>query len=300
MSDVKQAPGRALLFVVAAYAGALGVAWTVALALPQLHPLYRILAADLAATAVVFAFSVAFDNSSFYDPYWSVAPLVIAPFLVGVGTGWQGERELLVTGLVWLWGLRLTWNWLQGWQGLRHEDWRYADFRARGKPVYWAVSLTGFHLMPTLMVFLGCFGLYPALVEPTQPLGWLDLVAVVVTFGAVLIETVADLQLHEFAKVKQPGEIMARGLWAFSRHPNYFGEVAFWWGVWLLGVAANPTMALWTLAGPVAMTFLFLVVSIPLIDKRSKARRPGYAEHIQRVSRLVPWFPKAALPPGKG
>lgn len=284
---------RAFLLVAGAYLAGLGAAIAVASALPHVHPLLTVLAADLAATLVVFAFSRAFDNSSFYDPYWSVAPLVIAPYLVlRSEAGWTA-RAILVVAAVAFWGARLTWNWASGWQGLGHEDWRYADMRSKGR-AYWPISFVGFHFMPTLMVFLGCFGLYPALVAPARPLGLLDLLAAAVAVGAVVIEAVADAQLHRFCAEKKPGEILSRGLWRLSRHPNYFGEVLFWWGVWLLGVAAAPGEALWTFAGPVAMTGLFVFISVPLLDKRSLERRPGYAEHMKRVSALVPWFPRKA------
>ena len=279
----------ALAFVAGAYLAALGVAWGVAHAMPQVHPLWAVLAADLAGTVVVFAFSVAFNNSSFYDPYWSVAPLFIAPFLVARSGLPISPRAVLVVALVYLWGLRLTYNWMRGWEGLKHEDWRYSDFRTKAPRAYWLVSFVGFHSMPTMMVFLGCFGLCPALAAPRQPLGWLDAVAAAVTLGAVLVEATADAQLHRFCASKKPGEIMARGLWAYSRHPNYFGEVSFWWGIWLCGVAADPASALWTFAGPAAITLLFVFISVPLLDKRSLARRPGYAEHIRRVSALLPW-----------
>jgi steroid 5-alpha reductase family enzyme len=109
-----------------------------------------------------------------------------------------------------------------------------------------------------------------------------------------VIEATADAQLHRFCQARKPGEIMSRGLWAYSRHPNYFGEISFWWGLWLFGLAADPGSALWTLAGPAAITALFVFVSVPLIDKRSLARRPGYAEHSKRISAIVPWFPKKA------
>lgn len=284
---------RAFLLVTGAYLAGLAAAAAVAAALPHLHPLLAVLAADLAGTLVVFAFSRAFDNSSFYDPYWSVAPLVIAPYLVLRSEAGWSARAILVVAVVALWGARLTWNWASGWQGLRHEDWRYAGMRSKGR-AYWPISFVGFHLMPTLVVFLGCFGLYPALVAPARPLGALDLLAAGVAVAAVALEAVADAQLHRFCAEKQPGEILSRGLWRLSRHPNYFGEVLFWWGVWLLGVAADPRAAGWTLAGPAAMTGLFVFISVPLLDKRSLERRPGYAEHMRRVSALVPWFPKKA------
>jgi steroid 5-alpha reductase family enzyme len=81
---------------------------------------------------------------------------------------------------------------------------------------------------------------------------------------------------------------MNKGLWRYSRHPNYFGEVSFWWGLYFFGLAANASYW-WTIAGPIAITLLFLFISIPMMDKRSKERRPEYAEHMKKISALVPW-----------
>jgi len=103
---------------------------------------------------------------------------------------------------------------------------------------------------------------------------------------------VADEQLRAFRKERREGEILARGLWAFSRHPNYFGEVSFWWGLFLFALAADPG-AWWSGVGAAAITALFVFASIPLLDRRSAARRPAYAEHMKRVSALVPWFPRS-------
>jgi steroid 5-alpha reductase family enzyme len=87
------------------------------------------------------------------------------------------------------------------------------------------------------------------------------------------------------------GQIMRQGLWAYSRHPNYFGEILFWWGLFLFVLATN-WYFWWTVIGPLLITILFLVVSVPLMDKRSLADRPGYAEHMKKVSSLIPWFPR--------
>lgn len=283
---------RALTYVAGAYLFALGVASVVVQALPDLHPLYTVAAADLAATVVVFVFSVAFNNSSFYDPYWSVAPLAIAPYLVVRSEAGWTPRAVLVTALVFFWGLRLTANWLKGWEGLHHEDWRYVEIAKKAGKFKWPASFGAIHLLPTCMVFLGFFGPSVALAAPKTGFNWLDVVAAAVTLGATVMEMVADLQLQAWSKVKKPGEIMDKGLWRHSRHPNYFGEISFWWGLWLFGVAADPGQALWTFIGPGAMTALFVFASVPMLDKRSVERRPGYAEHMKRTSALIPWFPK--------
>ncbi|MGB5219978.1 MAG: DUF1295 domain-containing protein, partial [Polyangiales bacterium] len=127
--------------------------------------------------------------------------------------------------------------------------------------------------------------------QGTRPLSWIDGVALIVTAGAITIETVADQQLVAFSKVKRPGEIIKTGLWRYSRHPNYFGELTFWWGLYLFGLAADPSYV-WTIVGPIMMTGMFLGVSIPWMDRRSCERRPEYAEHMKQVSALIPWFPK--------
>lgn len=142
------------------------------------------------------------------------------------------------------------------------------------------------------MVYLGILPLHAALTSGA-PLGALDLVAAVVTAAAIVIETVADEQLRNFRRAKQAdGDICNVGLWAWSRHPNYFGELSFWLGLLLFGLAAGAPA--WTSVGLVAMVVLFVGASIPMAEKRSLARRPQYAEHQRRVSMLIP------LPPKKG
>ena len=168
---------------------------------------------------------------------------------------------------------------------------RYRELRANARLPYWLVSLGGIHYFPTLQVFLACLPLYAALALGREPWHALDWLALLVTGGAIALETIADEQLRSFNRTKEPGSICARGVWAYSRHPNYLGEIGFWWGVWLFGLAAHPAWA-WTVIGPVTMTCLFLFASIPMLEERSMARRPGYAEHVQRVSMLVPWPPR--------
>ena len=243
----------------------------------------------------MFVFSRAFDNSSFYDAYWSVAPATIALWLVFGVANASGLtlRQGVVLALVLLYAVRLTWNWARGWTGLGHEDWRYVDLRKKTGKLYWVVSLLGLHLMPTVMVYLGCLPLHSALVTGAAGFGVLDVLAAIVTLGAIVIEALADEQLRAFRmKKREDGEICTAGLWGYSRHPNYFGEISFWGGLWLFGVAAGAPW--WAAAGIVAMIGLFVGVSIPLAEKRSIARRPHFAEHQRKVSMLIPWFPKGS------
>lgn len=249
-----------------------------------------ILMADVVGTLVIFGFSVALNNSSMYDPYWSVAPIAIALYLLWQPDAPDGSiaRKLIVTGLVILWGARLTYNFFRGWPGLAHEDWRYVDLRRKTGKAYWLVSLTGIHMFPTLLVYLGCLTLFPTLSDANSTFNVMDVVALILTASAIWLETTADKQLHNFVKSKPtPGTILKTGLWSRSRHPNYLGEMLFWWGLFLFAIAARPDQW-WTVAGALSITLLFNFISVPMIDERSLVRRQGYAEHMQDVPKLVP------------
>ena len=286
------APRRDLLVMTLAYVAALLAAVYVGRTVHDLHPLIVAGAADLAATVVIFTFSVAYDNSSFYDAYWSVVPPCLALYWVLIASpGVPEARQTLVVLLIFAWGIRLTLNWLRGWRGLRHEDWRYVQMRGQTGGAYWLASFAGLHLAPTAVVFLACLPVYLAVARGTAPLGMLDLLAVLVTGGAIAIEAIADLQLHRFRATATAGSTLDSGLWGYSRHPNYFGEALFWWGLWLFGLAAVPG-TLWWAAGALAITLMLWFVSVPLLDERMRASRPDYAERVARVSALVPWFPR--------
>jgi steroid 5-alpha reductase family enzyme len=270
---------RLLLACAAAYGSALLAAIATASALAGLHPLVLVAAADLVATAVVFAFSVGFDNSSLYDPYWSLAPI---PMALAWAAPPLGARGWLVLLLVIAWGLRLTVNCLQRWRSLADEDFRYLEIRARTGRLYWPASLVTIHLMPTAWVFLGLLPIFPALAGTGVPLGWLDLAAALVTGGAIAIEGIADLQLRRFLATRSdPQAVLDTGLWALSRHPNYAGEVLFWWGLFLFGLAAVPGWS-WTVVGPLAITALFGLVSVPWMDRRMRARHPAWDGRLAR------------------
>ena len=292
MPDVHLNKTQSRLICCVAYIVAAAVAFAVGRVSDRGSLLWTAAAADLAATVVVFVFSLILDNSSVYDPYWSAAPVPILAYWLAA-TGELSARRVIVVALVAFWAVRLTYNWLRRWRGLADEDWRYADYRRLGW-AYWPVSFLGFHLFPTVIVFMGCVALLPAFGAGSNQLGILDFAAAAVTLGAILMETTADRQLRRFLKTrKDASQILDTGVWALSRHPNYFGEVLFWWGAWLFGLAANPAWW-WTVIGPVAVTGLFLGVSIPMMDKRLLSRHPRYAEIISTRSAFFP------MPPSRG
>ncbi|WP_430784078.1 DUF1295 domain-containing protein [Actinoplanes sp. G11-F43] len=275
--------------VTLAYVAAALIALVSVVTMAGRHPLLLTLLADVAATLLIFAASMAAANASLYDPFWSVAPAVIVlVWALALGAG--GARPVLVLLLVLAWSIRLTANWARSWQGLHHEDWRYEQLRAErpGGAPWWLVNLVGIQLVPTLVVFGGLLAVWPAVTVPGRGLGVLDVLAVLVTVAAIVLETTADRQLHRFAADPgNRGRIIDEGLWRYSRHPNYLGEITFWWGMWLFGLAAAPSWW-WTVIGPIGMVLLFVFVSVPMMDRRSLSRRPDYAVHMRRVPALLP------------
>ncbi len=282
--------------IAAAYAIALGVAagwlgWG-----PDTRWLWLdTLIADLLATLVVFAASRRYRNSSCYDAYWSVVPPVLLVYWWSQGgLGVDDMRSWLVAAVVLLWSVRLTGNWVRGFPGLHHEDWRYPMVRGRAGRWELLADLVAIHVVPTLQVFLGMLPVYIVVARADRGLNWIDALALLAGLGAVALELVADLQMHRFIRNRQPGEVMDRGLWSWSRHPNYVGEVGFWLSLALFGVAASPADAWWLFAGVVAMLAMFLGASIPMMERRSLERRPDYQHVIERVSRFVPRPPRRA------
>lgn len=281
---------RALAIIWFAYAVAIA-AGAVTLWLVPGEPLWRALVADVVATIVIWLFSRAYRNSSFYDAYWSVIPPLLGFYWWWAAGALSDPRAGIVLALVCFWAVRLTYNWAHHWTGLQHEDWRYPMVRERHPRMALFTDFFGIHLFPTIQVFLGCLPLYAA-VSFGGPLNWLDAVAIVVTLGAILIEMIADIQLRGFLKTAQPGEVIRTGLWGWSRHPNYFGEISFWVGLMLFGLAAYPEGWWWLILGAIAMTVMFATVSIPMMEKRSLERRPAYAEVMRDIPMLVPRPPR--------
>ena len=255
------------------------------------------------STTVVWVFSIANDNSSIYDPYWVIAPPILALALKGTaGGGLLGDwsaRQICIVACLWIWGIRYhtMYSWA-GWRtGLVHEDWRYEAMRDAPVP-YWLNSLVGMHLFPTVLVYFAFAPAALALIgDPaTQPpLGVWDALAVLGALTAVAIELFSDEQLRKFRETREyaQGGTMRSGLWKYSRHPNYFGEVLFWLSMIPFAIpggflSRQPALVL---AGPVAMALFFRFCSW-LMDVRSLGRRPEYQQDVDEVSAMGPWPPK--------
>ena len=241
--------------------------------------------ADVVATIVVWAFGLLYENVSVYDPYWSVFR-PIAFLLWAFYAGWSLPVILLLIAS-WYWGWRLTRNWVITFKGIGHEDWRYTKYRSLHPALFHLINFFGLNMVPTLVVFAAMLpGL--KLYEAEGSLSTLSVAVLILGFIVCLIaptiQLIADKQSHDF-RAAHPGEVCNVGLWKHGRHPNYFGEILFWWGIWIMYVPFGGID--WYVLGPIAMTALFLGISIPLMEHRQLANKPGYAEYKKQTRLLI-------------
>jgi steroid 5-alpha reductase family enzyme len=223
-------------------------------------------------------------NVGLVDIFWSLFLLVAALCYLRLREP-VTLRALLVLALVTLWALRLAIHLgLRNWNAA--EDHRYQAIRARNQPGFAWKSLYLVFALQALLALLVAAPLYAAMVADRPP-GWLDLPGVMLVLAGMVFEALADAQLTAFTgDQRNHGKVMDRGLWRYSRHPNYFGEFCVWWGFFLL---ALPTGAWWTLVSPLLMSVLLLRVSgVTLLEKDIGKRRPGYSEYAARTNAFFP------------
>lgn len=242
------------------------------------------LAAILAAGFATWLLSLWKGDVSIVDTLWSLMFLV-AVVVYALALEDTGPRAWLVVVLVGIWSLRLaayiTWrNWGEG------EDRRYQAIRERNQPRFALKSLYLVFGLQGIIAWIVSLPLLAAL-SGQAPIGWLDHLGVVLWAVGMTFEAGGDWQLARFkADPDNRGKVLDRGLWRYTRHPNYFGNACIWWGLFLIGLSAG---GWWAVASPVLMTFLLLKVSgVVLLEKDMSERRPEYAEYQRRTNAFVP------------
>lgn len=252
----------------------------------------KVLICHITATFVIYIGSVYHKNSSLYDPFWSIAPIPIILYLLNHSdlNSISNMNKFLITFPIFLWSIRLTFNWIRSWEGFSHEDFRYIDLKKGSLLKSEFINFTGIHLIPTLQVNLSLLPLYFIfkksnidLLEINNPL----LIFSIFSLLAIIIETVADEQMRSFRKIISNKNItMNKGLWRYSRHPNYFGEVMFWFGIYFMALGSSLT-PIWLILSPISMLMLFIFISCPLMDNRSLKKRSDYKIYMAKTSQLL-------------
>jgi len=248
----------------------------------DLNIFLRLLICHVEATLMIYLLSVIFQNSSWYDAFWSVMPVVLAYLAwTDIDSSGNGPRAFMMFIALLFWAIRLTYNWLRSWDGFGHEDWRYVMMKssAKNRLQYIAIDFGAIHLIPTLCVFMALLPMNVALYYQGNEIFWLDWAALIIAIVAVLIQIISDQQMYSFRKALTKPEIMSSGLWFYSRHPNYFGELLFWFSLYLFVLAASFSFG-WLLIGSLIMYALIAIGSVSMMDKRSLERRPDFQKYM--------------------
>ncbi|MFT6771268.1 DUF1295 domain-containing protein [Congregibacter sp.] len=235
--------------------------------------------------------SIPLRDVSYIDSFWALGMVIVAgtTYIMVEGVAQRQQLLLLLTSI---WGLRLGLHLLLRWRR-EGPDRRYMALLAKapGNPHFYSlrkVFLTQGPLLwlVTLPVQLGQIDSVPAVLGPLAVVG----TGLAVT--GIAFETIGDWQLTHFkANPANTGMVMDRGLWRYTRHPNYFGDACVWWGLYF--IAAETVSGRWAFISPVFLTFILIRWSgAALLERRLKRSRPGYAEYIARTSGFIPWPPK--------
>lgn len=231
-------------------------------------------------------------DASIVDPCWGLGFVVLAwASLVFVGS--NGSRPVLLALLTSVWGLRLSTHLFIRNRG-EGEDYRYRAMREKHGDQFWWVSwFTVFGLQGAIMWFVSWPIQFGGIRDAAPGLGWLDACGVALWLVGFFFEVTGDYQLAKFrANPGNQGSVMDRGLWRYTRHPNYFGDFCVWWGLYLIAAVGG---AWWTIASPMLMSFLLLKVSgVALLEKTITERRPKYAAYCERTSAFFPLPPRRA------
>ena len=256
-----------------------------------------ILAAAVVAVVmfVTWLVSLAARDASIVDLVWGAA-FVVVTAAVGLAGDGASSRRLLLAVLVGVWGLRLS-GYL-AWRNLGHgEDYRYRAMRQKYGDRFPLISLVVVFGLQGVLVWVVSLPVQLA-ADAAEPSGigllaWLGIALWALGLG---FETIGDAQLSRFkADPANKGQVMDRGLWRYTRHPNYFGDFCVWWGIF--AVAAETGPARWGVVGPLVMSFLLLRVSgVAMLEKTIGKRRPGYAEYVARTSAFFPRPPRPSSP----
>lgn len=236
--------------------------------------------------------SVFLKNASIVDPFWGTGFVIAAWFYYLNTPDGLAARKLLIVLLTTVWGLRLSLYLL--WRNWGHgEDFRYQQFRQKyGPERYWWFSFFQVFLLQGVLMWLISAPLLGAQIRTgSSGLTVLDWLATAVWLIGFAFEAGGDFQLARFkADPANQGKLLTTGFWKYTRHPNYFGDSAVWWGYGLLSLAAGSILPAF---GAVLMTLLIIRVSgVAMLEKSMKKSKPGYEAYVERTSAFFPWFPK--------
>ena len=241
--------------------------------------------------SILWIISVIIKNVSIVDLFWGFG-FVLTNVFYFISTDGLGLRKVILLILVSIWGFRLT-GYLS-WRNIgKGEDYRYKQFRRKyGENRYWWISFFQTFLLQGILMWLISAPLLGAQYHGQEKSpGILDYAGIAFWITGFIFETIGDYQLARFkADPSNKGKVLSSGLWRYTRHPNYFGDSAVWWGYGFLCLGAG---SIWPVLGSILMTALIIKVSgVALLEKNLVDKKPEYREYVENTSAFIPWFPK--------
>lgn len=240
---------------------------------------------------LIWLVSLALKNSSIVDIFWGAGFVVAGWVYFALTPDGFLPRKALTMILVTVWGLRLSLYILwRNWG--KPEDFRYQKWRDEAGSKWWWFSFFKVFFLQGVLLWIISIPLLLAQISP-QPagLGVIEILALAVWVFGFFFEAMGDWQLARFKlNPANKGKVLNRGVWRYTRHPNYFGDAAQWWGYYLLALAAG---GWWSIFSPIMMTLLLLQVSgVAMLEKTLKDTKPQYREYIETTSAFIPWLPR--------
>lgn len=246
-----------------------------------------VLLADFTAMVFVFIAGYIFDSPSLYDPFWSLQTVVIMALLLSKYQAWN-LGSIIFFVIISLWAARLTFNFFYGLKNLQYVDWRYVSLKEKSGKLFWLTNFLGIHLFPTLVVYTASI---PAMMFAISGynFNWFQLIGLVIMALAIALETISDINMKKFIKTRKDNtEIIRTGLWKYSRHPNYLGEILFWFGLALVYIL--PSFAGWYwIGGAIVNLLMFLFISIPMAENHMMTYKVGFKQYRRETWMLLPF-----------
>lgn len=228
-----------------------------------------------------------FRSNNIYDLHWPLLPLVSSIYFLS-NYSW---KSVILIGIISIWSIHLMWQNISSMTDVYHEDWRYQMMRRDYGKCFPLFAFLALHLLPMFEVLLGSSSIYYISMDENFTIN--DWIAFFIMFTGVLIENLADKQLNEFRRKKSQSRqirfaVLNDGLWKYSRHPNYLGEMMFWWGLFLLGYFSHAPI--WYGLGPLLITLMMYFGSISMSEERLYRKYPDYKFVQQEIPKLIPTF----------
>lgn len=249
--------------------------------------LIRIFISNVISTVIIWLIGVVLGTASTYDAYWSVqTPFIFICLLIkfkNVNIG-----NFIYLELILFWAIRLTYNYTKTFHDISYIDWRYEQIRETTGKFYQIINLIGICLVPTIIVYAASIPSF-LFVMNNYDFELIEIIGFIIMFLSTIIEMIADADIHKFKTIrKDKNEIINIGLWKYSRHPNYFGEICFWYGVAFSYIFCDFKSNWITIIGAILNNALFLGISIPLAEKRLSKYKEGFDEYKKNTSMLIP------------